>query len=71
MLKTLKKQFIIEFTIGQRLVFGICYERCLSKLIRKAIQLNANALIGIDFDYVNFLGNIIGVIANGTLVKIK
>lgn len=41
------------------------------KLINKAILLNANGIIGIDYDYVNFSSNIIGVIANGTAVKIE
>ena len=41
------------------------------KLTNKAISLNANAIIGIDYDYVNFSSNIIGVIANGTAVKIE
>lgn len=74
--------FLSEFSASFSDFFGIENERfsnklemaresSTQKLIKKAIQLNANALIGIDFDYVNFSGNIIGVIANGTSVTIK
>ena len=41
------------------------------KLISKAKLLAANAIIGLDYDYVTFGQNIIGVIANGTAVFIE
>lgn len=41
------------------------------KLILKSHEKGGNALIGIDFDYINFYGNMIGVIANGTSVIIE
>jgi len=37
----------------------------------KALQKGANAIVGIDMDYTEFSGNRIGVVANGTLVKIE
>ncbi len=40
-------------------------------LIKNALALGANAIIGLDFDYVIFGANIIGVIVNGTAVTIK
>ena len=43
----------------------------LDKLLSKALYRAANAIIGIDFDYVIFSGNLLGVIATGTLVKIQ
>lgn len=39
-------------------------------MIDEAINQGGNALIGITFDYVNFTSNMIGVIANGTVVEI-
>lgn len=41
------------------------------RLITKAIDLNANAIIGIDFDYTMFGNNIVGVIVNGTAVTVE
>lgn len=40
------------------------------KLKFLAFEKGANAVIGIDIDYTEFTGNRIGLIANGTLVKI-
>jgi uncharacterized protein YbjQ (UPF0145 family) len=40
------------------------------KLKYLAFERGANAVIGIDIDYTEFSGNRIGLIANGTLVKI-
>ena len=41
------------------------------KIKRKAMMMGANALIGVDIDYVIFSSNMVGVIANGTAVKIQ
>ncbi len=41
------------------------------RLIEKTALAGGNALIGIDFDYVNFAGNLMGVITSGTAVKIE
>lgn len=41
------------------------------RAILKSIALGGNALIGVDFDYVNFTTNMIGVIVNGTSVIIE
>lgn len=43
----------------------------LQNLMKNALVAGANALIGIDFDYVTFENNIMGVSANGTAVVIK
>lgn len=41
------------------------------RLRMKAYELGANAIIGLDFDYIVFSKDIIGIISNGTAVKIK
>jgi uncharacterized protein YbjQ (UPF0145 family) len=41
------------------------------KLKMLAFELDANAVIGIDMDYVDFTSNRIGVVANGTIVRIE
>lgn len=46
-------------------------EGATKKLIERANKLAANAIIGLDFDYVTFGKNMIGVIANGTAVYIE
>lgn len=43
----------------------------LRKLITKSLDLDANAIIGIDFDYITFNHNMLGVSANGTSVHIE
>lgn len=43
----------------------------LRKLIMKSLDLDANAIIGIDFDYITFNHNMLGVSANGTSVIIE
>ena len=43
----------------------------LQNLMKNALVAGANALIGVDFDYVTFENNIMGVSANGTAVVIK
>lgn len=45
-------------------------ESATQKLIAKAIDLKANAIIGLDFDYTVFSDNLIAVIANGTAVTV-
>ena len=41
------------------------------RLIEQSMQLGGNAIIGVDFDYVTFGNNMIGVSANGTSVTIE
>lgn len=41
------------------------------KLIMKSVDKGGNAIIGVDFDYITFHGNMIGVVANGTSVVIE
>ena len=41
------------------------------RLIEQSVMLGGNAIIGIDFDYINFSANMIGVSANGTSVTIE
>lgn len=43
----------------------------LEQLRLQAIEIGANAIIGIDFDYITFGNNMIGVSANGTAVQIE
>ncbi len=42
----------------------------IQKMIDNAIKQGGNALIGVSFDYITFSSNIIGVVANGTIVEI-
>ena len=41
------------------------------KLILKSDEKGGNAIIGMDFDYITFSNNMIGVVANGTSVVIE
>lgn len=41
------------------------------RLIEKSVLSGGNAIIGVDFDYIMFSYNMIGVIANGTSVIIE
>lgn len=41
------------------------------KLIASSILKGGNAIIGVDFDYITFASNMIGVIANGTSVVVR
>lgn len=41
------------------------------KMVEKAMDADANAIIGIDFDYITFENNMIGVVVNGTAVVIE
>ena len=40
-------------------------------MVEKSIDAGGNALIGVDFDYITFHGNMIGVVANGTSVIVE
>ncbi len=42
----------------------------INKMINNAIDQGGNAIIGVSFDYINFTSNMIGVVANGTVVEI-
>lgn len=42
----------------------------INKMIDEAIKQGGNAIIGVTFDYINFGSNMIGVVANGTVVEI-
>lgn len=46
-------------------------ESAMKKLLHKSASIGGNAVIGIDFDFVNFSNNMIGVSANGTSVIIE
>ena len=41
------------------------------KMIIKSVNQGGNALIGVDFDYIIFQNNMIGVVANGTSVIVE
>lgn len=43
----------------------------LEKLTLNSVKKGGNAIIGIDFDYITFSNNMIGVVANGTSVVIE
>jgi uncharacterized protein YbjQ (UPF0145 family) len=74
--------FFSEFGAGLADFFGMESEEfsgklehirsaCLERLIVKAMEKEADAIIALDFDYNMFNNNIIGLIINGTAVKIK
>ena len=74
--------FLSEVTAGLADFFGVesdlfaekmekAKDAALQKLIKKSIEKGGNALIGVDFDYLNTKANMIGVSANGTSVVIK
>ncbi len=46
-------------------------EHALDRLKRNCLAHDANAVIGVDFDYITFGNNMIGVVANGTAVEIR
>lgn len=46
-------------------------DNAIKRLIYNSIMCGGNAIIGVTFDYINFSGNMIGVIANGTSVVIE
>lgn len=41
------------------------------RLLKNAMKEGANALIGVDFDYITFDNNVLGISANGTAVVIE
>lgn len=41
------------------------------KLISRSLEVGGNAIIGVDFDFVTFKSNIIGVVASGTSVVVE
>lgn len=49
----------------------ITKEAAINQLRDKAIHIGANAIIGVDFDYVTFSSNMIGVIVTGTAVVVR
>lgn len=74
--------FISEFSAALSDLFGesndafankleAAKEAAIRKLKIKAIDNGGNAIIGIDFDYIVFANNMIGVVANGTNVLIE
>lgn len=74
--------FLSEFNAGVSDFFGIKADSFADKLedakeyaydtmLSKAIAAGANAIIGVDFDYITFQNNMIGVVANGTAVVIE
>lgn len=74
--------FLSEFTASFSDFFGVKSNRFAEKLenaknaamgrmIRKSVELGGNAVIGVDFDYIMFENNMVGVIANGTSVIVE
>lgn len=74
--------FLSEFTASFSDFWGIQSEQfaikleqaknaALEKMIVKSDFKGGNAVIGVDFDYIMFSGNMIGVVANGTSVIIE
>lgn len=43
----------------------------LRSLVEDCLAKHGNAIIGVDFDYITFENNMIGVVANGTAVKVE
>lgn len=41
------------------------------ELIKKAIKLGADGIIGVNYNYINFTGNLLSVIVNGTAVSFE
>lgn len=74
--------FLSEFTASFSDFFGVQSEKfatkleqakqaALEKMVVKSDVKGGNAIIGVDFDYITFHGNMIGVIANGTSVVVE
>lgn len=74
--------FISEYSASLSDIFGtqskafadkmeIAKREALSNLTKNALVKGGNALIGVDFDYITFSNNILGVSANGTTVVIE
>ena len=49
----------------------VAKDSAIEKLKIKSAQKGGNAIIGVDFDYITFANNMVGVVANGTSVVIK
>lgn len=49
----------------------IAKDAAVKQLIDKSVNLGGNAVIGVDFDYIIFSNNMIGVVANGTSVLVE
>jgi len=60
---------------GQSQMFAdkleVAKDSAIEKLKIKSAQKGGNAIIGVDFDYITFANNMVGVVANGTSVVIK
>lgn len=74
--------FLSEFSAGLSDFFGTeseafseklnkARESAIKKLIKVSVQKGGNATIGINFDYITFSNNMIGVVANGTSVIVE
>ena len=74
--------FLSEFTASLSDFFGTeskafsdkleeAKDAAMRKLIEKSVSVGGNAVIGVDFDYIVFGNNMIGVVANGTSVIIE
>lgn len=74
--------FISEYAASFSDLFGVrsnafadkmmsAKQGALQKLMKNALVAGANAIIGVDFDYITFNNNILGVSANGTAVVIQ
>lgn len=74
--------FLSELNAGISDVFGTKADGYVKKmrmvksnaidiLVKEAIEMGGNAIIGVDFDYVTFNNNMIGISANGTAVIIE
>lgn len=74
--------FLSEFSAGFSDFFGSASNQFAEKMVRakgaakkklidNVIDAGGNAVIGVDFDYITFGNNMIGVSANGTAVVVK
>lgn len=57
------EKFAIKMEEGKNLA--------IKKLLKKVLSLGADGVIGIDFDYITFSNNMIGVSVNGTAVNLS
>ena len=58
-----------DFQFIQNTIMQKCQEMFNEDI--KSADKGGNAIIGVDFDYITFHGNMIGVVANGTSVIIE
>lgn len=74
--------FLSEFTASFSDFFGVkanlfsnklekAKDAAMERLIEKSLSIGGNAIIGVDFDYIMFQCNMIGVVANGTSVIVE